>query len=51
MDQNQSIQEGAWLLYILIDCDTTLANSGKFTCDASTISNEVANYETSSLRW
>ena len=35
------MQGGVWSLYILIYCENTLVVSGKFTCNASTISNEV----------
>ena len=37
-------QEGAWLLYISIKHDNILADYGKFTYKASTISNKVDNY-------
>ena len=31
-------------MYILINCDNTLAGSGKFICNTSIISNKEANY-------
>ena len=42
--ENKCAQGGVYLLYILIDHDNTLAGRGKFTCNASTIPNEVADY-------